>query len=107
MLVKINLTERTYGLEYTLDLLLYGIGILLLTPHTNNSLLKNALIFIVCLIGLLGRIYQFSTSKEKIDERAKYNFIKASNLTLIIITIFLMIVVEIIQLFLPNIKLRA
>lgn len=47
MLVKINLTERTYGLEYTLDLLLYGIGILLLTPHTNNPLLKNALIFIV------------------------------------------------------------
>lgn len=104
---KMSLTERIYGLEYSIGVLFYGVGILLLTPPTNNQLLKNLIISAVCLVGLVGAIYQFRSSKEKIDERDKNNFIKASNITLLIISTFLVIVVDMIQLLSIIIKLNA
>ena len=94
-----NLTARVYGLEYGIGMAFYGIGILLITPPTNNPLLKNSLILIVCLASVIGSLIQYKQTNEKFDERAKHNFMKASNVTLMILLFLLITGGTIIQLF--------
>ena len=95
---EMNLTERIYALEYVIGMFFYGIGILLVTPPTSNPFFKNMIVLLVCLVGVIGGGVQFKQSHEKIDERAKNNFVRASNTTLIIFICLLIIFGSLFQL---------
>ncbi|MHC5251005.1 hypothetical protein ACYRFS_07115 [Listeria kieliensis] len=97
---EINLTGKIYTVVFLSGMFFYVIGIWLITPATNPSYIKyigiGAMLVILFSI-VLATIFRKS---EKLDERARHNFYKASNLALLF-TLFLLFLGGIILLAFP------
>ena len=78
-----KLTDKIFKLELLSGFIFYGIGILMMTPATTPNIVK----YIEIVIG----IYYLVQQSEKMDERAKLNINKASNTTLISVSVTLLI----------------
>lgn len=94
---EMNLTGKIYLVEFLSGMIFYGIGIFLLTPATSPVAVKYIGIGILSLVLLACLIWIIKSRSEKMDERAKNNFNKASNLTIILFSFLLLIFGIIIQ----------
>lgn len=96
----LTLTEKVFKLEFLVGMIFYAIGIILITPATTPMLIKYIAVGILLFVLLLIIIRTVFSNSEKLDERARTNFYKASNTTLFSALLFLIISVILIQ-FLP------
>lgn len=93
-----SLTGKIYVIEFLSGMIFYVIGILLITPISNPPILKTIVLGATITVQALIIIYTAFVRAERIDERAEFNFNKASSITLytaIILVIILGITIEI------------
>jgi len=86
-----KLTDKIFKLELLSGFIFYGIGILMMTPSTTSEIVKYIAVGGMTIIEIVIGIYYLTQQSEKMDERAKLNINKASNSTLIIISVLLLI----------------
>lgn len=86
-----ELTDKIFKLELLSGFIFYGIGILMVTPATTPEIVKYIAVGGLIIIEIGIGIYYFTQRSEKMDERAKLNINKASNSTLISVSILLLI----------------
>lgn len=96
---EMNLTGKIYLVEFLSGMLFYGMGILFITPPTEPIMVKYIGIGCLSLIELAILFWVLKSRSEKMDERAKNNFNKASNLTMISVSLLLLVLGIGIQLF--------
>ncbi|MHC5248102.1 hypothetical protein [Enterococcus sp. LJL90] len=80
---KIRLTSKIYSIEFLAAMLFYSIGVSLSTPNTNPIYLKYLVMGVMLVIISAIILWISLMNSEKMDERARYNLSKASNLTII------------------------
>lgn len=86
-----KLTDKIFKLELLSGFIFYGIGILMMTPATTPKIVKYIAIGGMTIIEIVIGIYYLVQQSEKMDERAKLNINKASNTTLISVSVTLLI----------------
>lgn len=97
---EITLTKKIFGLEYLSAGLLYGLGIFLITPATDDPVIKfigvgSLMVVLAVLLIRLGLNHQ-----QRMDERARQNMDRASTITLRLIFLLLLVLAAVLQ-FLP------
>ncbi|MGG5371681.1 hypothetical protein [Enterococcus sp. AZ196] len=85
-----KLTDKIFKLELLGGFIFYRIGILMLTPTTTPVIEKYISIGGMTTIEIVIGICYWIQQSEKMDERAKLNINKASNSTLISVSVLLL-----------------
>lgn len=86
-----KLTDKIFKTELLSGFIFYGIGIFMMTPETTPEIIKYIGVGGLIIIEIGIGTYYLTQQSEKMDERAKLNINKASNSTLIIVSILLLI----------------
>lgn len=88
---EINLTGKIYTVVFLSGMFFYAIGIWLITPATSPSYIKYIGIGAMLAILLTIVAVTLFRKSEKLDERARHNFYKASNLALLFTLVLLLL----------------
>lgn len=90
---EITLTKKIFGLEYLSAGLLYGLGIFLITPASDDPMIKFVGVGSLMAVLAVMLIRLSLNHQERMDERARRNLDRASTITLRIVCLLLLILV--------------